>query len=101
MRAGAGAQANALAALGDASRTAVIAFGLLLPLIGFETVTNINDQLILTTRFPLLAAFVAIAGAGRFVYSFSVAPWLARRALRPPKTAASFRRESLRKWLLP
>jgi branched-chain amino acid transport system permease protein len=102
MRTGApGAQAHALAALGDASRTAVIAFGLLLPLIGFETVTNINDQLILTTRFPLLAAFVAIAGAGRFVYSFSVVPWLARRALRAPKTAAPSRRDGLRKWLLP
>ena len=57
MRTGAtAAQAHVLTALGDASRTAVIAFWLLLPLIGFETVTNINDQLILTTRFPLLAA---------------------------------------------
>jgi branched-chain amino acid transport system permease protein len=102
MRTGATAeQAHVLTALGDASRTAVIAFWLLLPLIGFETVTNINDQLILTTRFPLLAAFVAIAGAGRFVYSFSVAPWLARRTQRAPKTAASSRRDGLRKWLLP
>jgi branched-chain amino acid transport system permease protein len=102
MRTGAtAAQAHVLTALGDASRTAVIAFWLLLPLIGFETVTNINDQLILTTRFPLLAAFVAIAGAGRFVYSFSVAPWLARRTQRAPKTAASSRRDGLRKWLLP
>jgi branched-chain amino acid transport system permease protein len=102
MRTGAtAAQAHVLTALGDASRTAVIAFWLLLPLIGFETVTNINDQLILTTRFPLLAAFVAIAGAGRFVYSFSVAPWLARRALLAPKTAAPSRRDGLRKWLLP
>jgi branched-chain amino acid transport system permease protein len=102
MRTGAtAAQAHVLTALGDASRTAVIAFWLLLPLIGFETVTNINDQLILTTRFPLLAAFVAIAGAGRFVYSFSVAPWLARRALQAPKTAAPSRRDGLRKWLVP
>ena len=102
MRTGAtAAQPHVLTALGDASRTAVIAFWLLLPLIGFETVTNINDQLILTTRFPLLAAFVAIAGAGRFVYSFSVAPWLARRALLAPKTAAPSRRDGLRKWLLP
>jgi branched-chain amino acid transport system permease protein len=102
MRTGAtAAQAHVLTALGDASRTAVIAFWLLLPLIGFETVTNINDQLILTTRFPLLAAFVAIAGAGRFVYSFSVAPWLARRALLAPKTAAPSRRDGLREWLLP
>jgi branched-chain amino acid transport system permease protein len=95
-----GEQANVLAALSDASRTAVIAFVLLLPLIGFETVTNINNQLTLTTRFPLLAAFVAIAGVGRFVYSFSIAPWLARRALRAPKTTAPSWLEDLRKWLL-
>ena len=31
-------------------------FGLFLPLIGFETVTNISDELILTTRWPLLFA---------------------------------------------
>jgi len=102
MRTGAiGAQANALGALGDAARTAVAAFAVLLPLIGFQTVTNIRDELTLTTRWPLLAAFVAIAAACRFVYSFALAPWLAQRALRPPPAAAPSWRDSLSKWFVP
>jgi len=96
-----GAQANVLGALRDASRTAVLAFAALLPLIGFQTVTNIRDELTLTTRWPLLAAFVAIVAACRFVYSFALAPWLERRALRPQKAAAPSWRHSLSKWLVP
>jgi len=95
-----GAQATAFDALRDAARTALVAFGLLLPLIGFETVTNIRDELVLTTRWPLLAALVAIVAAGRFVYSFALAPWLAQRALRLPQ-AAPLWRENLRKWFIP
>jgi len=102
MRSGAiGAQANMLGALRDASRTAVLAFAALLPLIGFQTVTNIRDELTLTTRWPLLAAFVAIVAACRFVYSFALAPWLERRALRPQKAAAPSWHHSLSKWLVP
>ena len=102
MRSGAiGAQANMLGALRDASRTAVLAFAALLPLIGFQTVTNIRDELTLTTRWPLLAAFVAIVAACRFVYSFALAPWLARRALRLSKAAAPSWRDSLSKCLVP
>jgi branched-chain amino acid transport system permease protein len=102
MRAGAtSAQANALGAFRDAVVTAFVAFGLLLPLIGFQTVTNIRDELILTTRWPLLIAFVAIIAACRFVYSFALAPWLARRAIRPVQTAAPSWRDSLRKWFIP
>ena len=101
MQAGAtGAQAKALDALRDAARTALVAFGLLLPLICFQTVTNIRDELVLTTRWPLLAALVAVVAAGRFVYSFALAPWLAQRALRPPQ-AAPLWRENLRKSFIP
>jgi branched-chain amino acid transport system permease protein len=102
MRAGAsGAQATAFDALRDAARTALVAFALLLPLIGFQTVTNIRDELVLTTRWPLLFALVAIVTTGRFVYSLAVTPWLAQRALRPPQAAASSWRERLRKWFIP
>ena len=101
MRAGIGAQANALGALCDASRTAVLAFAALLPLIGFQTVTNIRDELTLTTRWPLLAAFVAVIAACRFVYSFALGPWLAQRALRPPKAATPSWSGGLSKWLVP
>ena len=82
----AGAQServDAVAALRDATFTGLIALGLLLPLIGFETSVNGSNALILTTRWPLLAALVAVTAAGRFIYSFALAPWLARRAHRP------------------
>ena len=84
MSAEASSARNTLAlAVRDAAITALIAFGLLLPLIGFLTVTDIRNELILTTRGPLLFAFVGIAGFGRLFYSLSIEPWLRRRALRP------------------
>ena len=73
-----------VAAFRDAGITALITFGLLLPLIGFLTVTNIRNELILTTRWPLLFAFVGIAGFGRLFYALSVEPWLRKRAVRAP-----------------
>src|SRR6516165_8203877 len=55
-------------ALRQAAITGLIAFGLLLPLIGFNTVQNIRNELILETRWPLLAAMVAIIAGGRFLH---------------------------------
>jgi branched-chain amino acid transport system permease protein len=72
----------------DAGITALLAFGLLLPLIGFLTVTDIRNELVLTTRWPLLFAMVGIAGFGRLFYSLSLQPWLRRRALRPAAVPA-------------
>jgi branched-chain amino acid transport system permease protein len=92
---------DAVGALRDAALTGLLAFGLLLPLIGFQTVTNIRDELILTTRWPLLLALVAITAAGRFGYSLAVAPWLARRALRPAKRAPTAGRSLLSRWFIP
>src|SRR5215468_12299868 len=69
--------------LRDTAITALIAFGLLLPLIGFNTVQNIHNELVLETRWPLLAVLVAIIAAGRFLHAIFIAPALARRALRP------------------
>src|SRR2546429_3585607 len=68
-------------ALRQAAITGVIAFALLLPLIGFNTVQNIRNELVLETRWPLLAALVAIIAAGRFLYAILIAPWLARRGV--------------------
>jgi branched-chain amino acid transport system permease protein len=82
---------DAVGALRDTGFTALIAAGLFLPLIGFETVTNINDQLILTTRWPLFFSFVALTAAGRFTYSFALAPWLRQRAARAPKAPPAWR----------
>src|SRR5947209_16131663 len=66
----------------DAALTALIACGLLLPLIGFNTVQNIHNELVLETRWPLLAALVAIITAGRLLHALLIAPWLERRAMR-------------------
>ena len=67
----------------EAATSALLAFGLLLPLIGFNTVQNIHNELILETRWPLLAILVAIIAAGRFAYSLVIAPWLDRRISAP------------------
>jgi len=92
---------DAVGALRDAALTGLLAFGLLLPMIGFQTVTDIRDELILTTRWPLLLALVAITAAGRFIYSIAIEPWLARRALQPPTSAPSAWRNLFSKWFIP
>src|SRR5580698_5332776 len=92
---------DAIRALREAAFTALVAFGVFLPLIGFETVTNINDKLVLATRWPLLAAFVVITAAGRFLYSFALTPWIERRAARPAQTAIPLWRVLLRNWGVP
>src|SRR5215831_877616 len=78
-----GLTSRVVGALRQAAITGLIAFGLLLPLIGFNTVQNIRNELVLETRWPLLAALVAIIAGGRFLHALLIAPWLARRALRP------------------
>src|SRR5881394_2114434 len=76
----------------DAALTALVSCGLLLPLIGFNTVQYIHNELILETRWPLLGAMVAIIAGARFAHSLLIAPWLARRAVRP-------RREGEASWV--
>jgi branched-chain amino acid transport system permease protein len=78
---------NIARALREGALAGLVAFGLFLPLIGFKTVQNIRNELVLETRWPLLAAMVAIIAGGRFIYSLLIAPWLAERAMRPrPET---------------
>ncbi|HWS09651.1 MAG TPA: DUF3382 domain-containing protein, partial [Xanthobacteraceae bacterium] len=93
-------------ALRDAGFTGLVAFGVLLPLIGFLTGVDGSNQLVLTTRWPLLFAIVAIIAACRFLYSFALMPWLARRAERPVQAAPSTifspkLRGALAKWFIP
>jgi branched-chain amino acid transport system permease protein len=57
-----------LRALRAAAFTALIVFGLFLPLIAFKAVQDIRNELVLETRWPLFASFVAIAFAGRLVW---------------------------------
>ena len=78
-------------ALRDASVTALLAFGLFLPLVGLQTVTDVRNDLILNTRWSLLFAIVAVVGLGRLTYSLSIEPWLKERALRPAAEPAAWR----------
>jgi branched-chain amino acid transport system permease protein len=88
----------------DAGLAALVAFGLLLPLVGFQTVTDVRNVLILQTRFPLLLALTAAVGVGRLAYSLSISPWLERRAERPVAAALPTRfdwRTIAGKWFIP
>ncbi len=87
-------------ALRDAGVIGLISVGLFLPLIGLQTVTNIGDELIVITRWPFLLVLVVVIAAARFAYSVALAPWLARRALRPPQAAPAWARQ-IRRWLVP
>ncbi len=69
-------------ALKDSAVAGLIAFGLFLPLIGFRAVQDIHNELVLETRWPLLATFVILAMAGRLFGSLVVTPWRERRAVR-------------------
>jgi branched-chain amino acid transport system permease protein len=88
-------------ALRDAAFTGLIAFGLFLPLIGFQTTVNGRNELILVTRWPFLFILVAIIAGGRFLYSAVAEPWLAQRAMRPVKLTVSPWRAQVAKWFVP
>jgi len=93
-------RADTARALRDAGVTALLAFGLFLPLIGFQTVTNVRNDLILVTRWPLLFAIVAVVGLGRLAYALAVEPRLKQRALRPATPASAWRKQ-VGKWFIP
>ena len=76
-------------ALRQAGVTAALAFALFLPLIGFQTVQNIRNELVLETRWSLLFWMVAIAGISRLVYDLVIAPWRARRAAARPRASTT------------
>jgi branched-chain amino acid transport system permease protein len=88
-------------ALRHAARTALIAFGVLLPLVGFQTVTDISNVLTLRTRWPLLLTVVAVVFVCRFLYSTAIEPWVARRAQRPAQAAPPLWRIYLNNWGVP
>jgi branched-chain amino acid transport system permease protein len=92
---------NIPGALRDAAFSGLIAFGLFLPLIGFQTTVNGRNELILVTRWPFLAVLVAIIAAGRFAYSVVAEPWLAQRAMRPVRPTTSPWRAQVARWFVP
>jgi branched-chain amino acid transport system permease protein len=95
------ARIDLVRALRETAITALVAFGLFLPLIGFNTVQNIHNELVLETRWPLLAALVAIIAGGRLLYALVIAPWRARRAMRPKPVELAGKHGRLARWLIP
>ena len=95
-----GTRVDTTRALKDAAITALLAFGLFLPLVGFQTVTDVRNDLILTTRWPLLFAVVVVVGIGRLAYSLVVEPWLRQRSLQPAAPIPAWRTHA-GKWLVP
>jgi len=88
-------------ALRDAGLTALIALGVFVPLVGFQTVTNIRDALTLTTRWPLLLSLVGAIAAVHFVYVIALAPRLERGARLIPQRASAAAVNILRNWFIP
>jgi branched-chain amino acid transport system permease protein len=88
-------------ALRDTGLTALVALGVFLPLVGFETVTDINNVLILATRWPLLFALVGSIAAVRFIYALILAPRFERGTLRLPSRASATAASILRNWFIP
>src|SRR5262245_27659299 len=82
------ARPDLVRALRAAAFTGLIAVGLFLPLIAFRAAHDIRNELVLETRWPLFAAFVASAFFGRLIWellprerialqlaAFSRSPW--------------------------
>jgi branched-chain amino acid transport system permease protein len=88
-------------ALRDTGLTALLALLLFLPLVGFQTVTDIRDVLTVTTRWPLLFALVGSIAGVRFIYVLALAPRLERGALRLPQRASATAASILRNWFIP
>lgn len=67
-------------ALKHAAIAGLVTFGMLLPLIGFRTIQDMRNELVLETRPLLLATFVLLAIAGSLLISLVLVPWQKRRA---------------------
>jgi len=86
-----------LRALRETALTALLAFGLFLPLIGFNTFQNIRNELVLETRWRLLAVIVALLAGLRFLHVFVVRPLIAQRTLQMPRIMPAV----LPSWVMP
>ena len=71
---------NVVRAVRDAALAGLVAFGILLPLVGFKAVQNMRNELALETRPVLLAVMVALVMAASLLSSLVIRPWSQRRA---------------------
>ena len=68
--------------LREAVLAAIVAFLMFVLLIGLNTENDINNNLVLETRWPLLAAIVAVVAVARFLMITVLAPRAAARRVR-------------------
>src|SRR5215470_18073846 len=87
------ARPDLMRALRAACFTALIAAGLFLPLIAFRATHDIRNELVLETRWPLFAVFVASAFATRLIWELlprqRIAQALARFVRSPGQLAVA------------
>ncbi|MDP3548578.1 high-affinity branched-chain amino acid ABC transporter permease LivM [Phreatobacter sp. HK31-P] len=74
-------------ALKEALFAAIIALGVFGPLLGFKTTQDMQNRLIVETRYDLIAFVVLIVGAGRFLISL----YLHTRSQEAPAPRVKFR----------
>jgi len=77
----------------------LLALALFLPLIGFQTVQNMRNELVLETRWELLTVMILLIMAASLLTSLVIEPWRARRAARPIKPVEAAPPSPLRRWL--
>jgi branched-chain amino acid transport system permease protein len=66
-------------ALRDAAFVGVVSLGLFVLIVGLRTEQNFNNQLVLSTRWGLLASMVGLIMLGRFLLTAFIEPKLAER----------------------
>ena len=72
-------QINYNRAFKQAAIAGIVTFGMLLPLVGFRTIQDIRNELVLETRPFLLAVFVLLAMGASLLISLVIVPWRQRR----------------------
>jgi branched-chain amino acid transport system permease protein len=88
------AERNLGKSIGEAIFTGVIACGLFVLLVGFQSDQNIRNELILKQRWPLFWGLVLVAAAGRFIMSYYIRPNQAANKLNKPAAKTDIGKQS-------
>ncbi len=88
----------------DAILAGVIALGIFGPLVGLKTEQNMQNELVITTRWGLVAIIVGIVIVGRFLLTTTIWPAIARGKMKdkPAQSAGEVAfRAKLARWFAP
>jgi branched-chain amino acid transport system permease protein len=78
-----------------------VSLAMFAPLSGLQTTENIDNQLILKTRWPLLIIIVIVVAIGRFAMIVFFAPWLAQRRLQVVAVPPVSRWTTMKRYFVP